>query len=138
MISMKKILASLAIVFAVMSIAGTGVLVNAQTADPCSANPKPQGCNSGIFKALGLDKLSTGGTNGIQNVIIGAGNFFVIILASASVLYLIFNAYKMVSDNGDGKGYKAGLDGVKYAIIGLVVALLAFGIVSLITSFVLK
>jgi hypothetical protein len=142
MISIKKIMSVIAIAFAVMTIAGSGTLVSSYAsniADPCDAsnpnNAKVKGqCDSGIFKLFGLDSINNGiNGGGIQGALIGIASFLISIIAIISVIYLIFNAYKMVTDNGDGKNYGAGLAGVKYAIIGLVVALLSFAIVSLVT-----
>jgi Type IV secretion system pilin len=147
MISIKKIMSVIAIAFAVMTIAGSGVISFAGNGtvtptpsakgsiDPCTDTTNA-GCSSGILKTLGLDGLT--GTGGITGAIQGVANFLVIIIASVSVIYLILGAYKMISDSGDGKGFSAGKDNVKYAILGLIVALLAFSLVSLITRFVTK
>jgi hypothetical protein len=143
MISIKKIMSVTAIAFAVMTIAGSGVLVSVNAApvnpDPCSGTNKGEvsQCSSGIFKILGLDSIDPSkGVAGIQGVIISFASALIAIIAAVSVVYLIFGAYNMVSDSGDGKGYKAGLDRVKYAIIGLVVALLSFTIVTIVSKLI--
>lgn len=134
----KKIVTSFAII-AMMFITLPAIVVNAQTGsvDPCKASSTATGCSSSIFKTLGLDKIGSG-TSGIQGAIIGLANLLVLLIASISVVYLLINAYKMMSDDGSGKSWSAGLNGVKYALGGLVIALLSFGIVSFVSGFVLK
>jgi Type IV secretion system pilin len=140
MISIKKIMSVIAIAFAVMTIMGSGVASFAGNPDltkidPCKDKAAGAGCNTSIFTTLGIDGLT--GTDGIQGAIRGAANFLVLIIASVSVIYLIFGAYKMISDSGDGAEFKKGKESVKNAIIGLIIALLAFSIISLVTRFVL-
>jgi hypothetical protein len=134
---MKKIISIFTILLASISILAGGLVPTfAQdlNVDPCKAGgASTSGCNSPILDALGLNK-GNGGLSGIQAGIANLARTLIALLAVVSVLFLIWNAYKMISDSGDGKGYKAGLDGVKYAIIGLVIALLAFGIVSIVVS----
>jgi hypothetical protein len=136
-IYMKRIISIFAIIIASIGIMSAGLVpVFAQTSfDPCTATPAPAGCSSPLFKTLGLDG-SKKGLSGIQGTILSLAGFAIGLLAAVSVLFLILNAYKMMSDNGDGKGYQAGLNGVRYALTGLIVALLSFGIVSIVTRIV--
>jgi lysylphosphatidylglycerol synthetase-like protein (DUF2156 family) len=134
MISIKKIMSVIAIAFAVMTIAGSGVLANAQIADPCAV-ATTVGCGgnfSGFFKVPDNAK----GTAGVAALIGTIGSFLIGIIAAVSVLFLILGAFDMVSDSGDGKKFANGKQRITNAIIGLVVALLAFGIISFIVNFV--
>jgi Type IV secretion system pilin len=145
MISIKKIMSVIAIAFAVMTIAGSGVYSLAQSkvppssgviADPCTGKTGLPGCDAGsgfgkIFNFTGTDAQSS-----LQSLISSVAGVLISLIAAVSVIYLILGAYKMISDSGDGKGFSAGKDNVKYAIIGLVVALLSFFIVSTIVRFV--
>jgi Type IV secretion system pilin len=143
MISIKKIMSVIAIAFAVMTIAGSGVYsFAAESIDPCRGtnSAKAIGCNSGVFDIFGAQALKDGGFgfNTIQGVLVSFASGLITIISVVSVIYLILGAYKMISDNGDGKKFSAGKDNVKYAIVGLVVALLSFFLVSTISTLVLK
>jgi hypothetical protein len=137
MISIKKIMSVIAIAFAVMTIAGSGVLVNAAPGvapvDPCSTETgkTAPGCQAGFFKNI-FDGVGAGGLTGIAAVIAQVGFFLVGVIAAVSVLFLILGAFDMVSDSGDGKKFANGKTRITNAIIGLVVALLAFAIVSVV------
>jgi hypothetical protein len=133
--NLKKILSSIAI-FAMMFLAIPAMVPTAlaQSIDPCSTSKPPAGCNNKFLDSLGLTGLT--GISGVQGAIVSLASLLVILIAAVSVIYLLLNAYKMVSDNGDGKGWGAGLAGVKYSIGGLVLALLAFGIVRFIVGFI--
>ncbi len=135
--NLKKFFASLALVVMMFATLPGFVLTTsaqANSVNPCDGGAaKPVGCDNWITR---LFPTSQSGVGGIKALIQTIGNLAVTILASISVLYLLLSAYKMISDSGDGKGWKDGLAGVKYAILGLVVALLAFGIVSFIVGFV--
>lgn len=135
----KKFFTTIAITFAILAGLTTSLvpaLAQTNAADPCNganASTKP-GCGSPLLKLFGIDQLKGGNisSNGIATFIATVAGAFVVILASLSVIYLVFNAYKMISDNGDGKKFAEGKKGVGQSIIGLVVALLSFGVVSLI------
>lgn len=142
---MKKFVIMIAMTFAILAGLTSSIVPSlAQTAgsvNPCTSTggsgTKP-GCNSPLLKLFGIDQLTSSNisSNGIASFIATVAGAFIVILASLSVIYLVFNAYKMISDSGDGKKYGEGLKGVKYAIIGLIVALLSFGIVSLIVRII--
>ena len=143
MISIKKIMSVIAIAFAVMTIAGSGMMVTsfaANALDPCDGVVKgaasaPAGCASEFFQLFNFGE-SVGPVAGIKKVIAQVGTALIGILAAVSVVFLILGAYKMVTDGGDGKGFSAGKDNVKYAIIGLVVALLSYAIISVVIRIV--
>jgi hypothetical protein len=136
MISIKKIMSVIAIAFAVMTISGSYVTASAAITDPCVGNASLPGCDKN--KGFGnIFKFGTGDTQTqLQTLISNVAGVLISLIAAVSVIYLILGAYSMISDNGDGKGYKDGLARVKYAILGLVVALLSFFIVSTIIGFV--
>ncbi|MGL4758198.1 MAG: hypothetical protein ACRCXZ_02595 [Patescibacteria group bacterium] len=131
-----KIFASIAIV-AMMFFAVPSFSVIAQKIDPCAEDATRTGCGSNVLKAFGDCAKSTPGEIAVC-YISSAASIIIAILAALSVLYLLFNAYKMMTDSGDGKNWGAGLAGVKFALGGLVIALLAFGIVSFVTNLVIK
>ena len=143
MISIKKIMSVIAIAFAVMTIAGSGMMVTsfAGTADldPCTvtdAKLKPAGCEGGFINLFKIVPNKADPLAPVKGVIANVATAFIGILAAISVLFLILGASKMMTDNGDGKGFSAGKDNIKYAIIGLVVAILSFFIISTVINII--
>lgn len=59
-------------------------------------------------------------------------NLLLALLGVVAVLFIIIGGYKMVVSNGDEKAFESGRKTVTYAIIGLVVAVLAFTIITVI------
>jgi lysylphosphatidylglycerol synthetase-like protein (DUF2156 family) len=137
MISIKKIMSVIAIAFAVMTIAGSGVYSFAQIESPCSATGASSlpGCGGdGIFK--GFFNSTAKGASAINTVIGQVGSVLIAIIASISVIFLILGAVDMITDSGDGKKFSNGKQRITNAIIGLVVALLSFGIITVILNVV--
>jgi Type IV secretion system pilin len=135
MISIKKIMSVIAIAFAVMTIAGSGVYANAQVIDPCTGN-NSAGCKGPFEKLFNITTDANNPSKGVVGLIAQVGTFLVGIIAAISVVFLILGAFDMVSDAGDGKKFATGKSRITNAIIGLVVALLAFAIISLVINFV--
>jgi hypothetical protein len=79
---------------------------------------------------IGLPQTS-GGLDGVVGKIIAIVYTVVGIL---STIWLIVGAVKYVLSGGDSAGIKSAKETITYALAGLVVALLAFGIVNFITS----
>jgi hypothetical protein len=124
-----------------MTIAGSGIysFAGASIQSPCdNAESKGlPGCTgTGLFGGLFKPAAGTTGLTAIQNTIATIGTFLIGIIAAISVIFLILGAYNMVSDNGDGKSFAAGKSRIVNAIIGLVVALLAFAIINVVISVV--
>jgi hypothetical protein len=59
-------------------------------------------------------------------------NLLLALLGVIAVLFIIIGGYRMVTSNGDEKNFEKGRKTVTYAIIGLVVAVLAFTIITVI------
>ncbi len=56
------------------------------------------------------------------------------IVGGTSVVFIIIGAIKYILSGGDSSGVKSAKETIIYAVAGLVVALLAFGIVNFITT----
>lgn len=59
-------------------------------------------------------------------------NLLLALLGIIAVLFIIIGGYKMVTSNGQEKAFESGQKTVTYAVIGLVVAVLAFTIITVI------
>ena len=122
---MKKILASLSIaasllVFPLLSFAQSTGKVN-------SIMPS---ANSAIGDGM---KVSMKGGSIIETVSLVA-NYVVGALLLLAVFYVLLAAYNYMTSGGEAEKIKKGRDYIMYAGIGVVVALLAKGIVSLVLS----
>lgn len=67
----------------------------------------------------------------IINVLLG-------FLGIISVLFIIIGGYRMVISNGSEDGFKKGRQTVLYAVIGLLVAIFAFAIISIVGQAVIN
>ena len=56
------------------------------------------------------------------------------LLGIISILFIIVGGYKMVLSNGNEKTFTEGRNTVTYAVIGLVVAILAYTIIVVVTN----
>lgn len=66
-------------------------------------------------------------------------NILLYILGSIAVIMIIIGGIRYTTSNGDSSNTKAGKDTILYAVVGLVVAILAFAIVNfVVNAFVIK
>jgi hypothetical protein len=114
------------------SLVLTSVPANAQT-DNCNkvSNKLPDFKNNCIKGLSGIK----GDANGIASIIINIANFFIIILGAVSVLFIVYGGFLYVTDDGSGTKAGNGKKIVINALIGLVVALVSFTLVSLVVGF---
>ena len=103
-----------------VTLGATGAMLMAGTA--LAVNPDAQ---QGIDQAKGN---LTDQTLGSQ--ISSITNLMITIIATVSVIMLIIGGFRYVLSGGDQKGTTAAKDTILYAIIGVVVALLAFSIMN--------
>ena len=83
--------------------------------DPCVSNPDAPGCDTGLMGML----------NTIITWVLG-------ILAFVAVVIIIYGGVRYMTSAGDSGKVKDAKNTILYGIIGLVIALLAFAIVSFI------
>lgn len=77
---------------------------------------------------LGLPTVSVGaGLSTVLNLVFTAAGLL-------SVIFIIIGGIKYVLSGGDSSGIKSAKETITYAIVGLIVTLLAFGIVNYITT----
>jgi hypothetical protein len=72
--------------------------------------------------------------NSLGELVVGLIKFLMTMLGALSVLFIIIGAVRMVVSAGNETQVKAGKSTVTWAVIGLIVALLAFTFISLVQS----
>ena len=99
------------------------ILIKAQPANVCEVFGN---CTAGI------DQYSSGGTNNAAKLILSIAYAAVYIIGAIATLFIIIGGYSMISSSGDPTKYKKGLETVKNAIVGVILAIVSFALVSVI------
>ncbi len=74
--------------------------------------------------------------NNVVSIIISIAVTLTYISAAVAVIFIVIGGFLMITSAGDNSKYKAGLDTLKNAIIGLVITVLAYTIVFIVGQFV--
>lgn len=72
----------------------------------------------------------------IVSVIISIAQYATYVIVAISILFLVYGGFLYVTDNGSGDSAKKGQKVLVNAIIGLVIAILAYTIVSVVSNLV--
>lgn len=128
---MKKYLASILVS---LSIVMGGVFVLAPASSVAAINVFEKGCQGTQGTAAGEICGSAGGGQGsgdefmpmMKNII----NAMIFVIGIIAVIMIVVGGVRYVVSNGESAQVKAAKDTVTYAVIGLVVAILAFAIVN--------
>lgn len=75
----------------------------------------------------GDDTTVEGGITDLVNVLLFA-------LGAVAVIMIIFGGFRMVTSNGNADQIKSGKNTIMYAVIGLIVAILAYAIVNFVVN----
>lgn len=120
----KKSLQSLLIV----PVLALGVSVVAPAFQPVSVNAFDQGMQDGADAAQGQDQQSDlFGSDGVFRTIT---NVLLFIIGAISVIMLIIGGIRYVVSGGDSAAVTAAKNTILYAIVGIVVAILAYALVN--------
>jgi uncharacterized membrane protein len=77
-----------------------------------------------------------GTQQGIAKLIQDVANFLIFVLAAISVLFIVYGGFLYVTDDGSGTKAGQGKKIVLQALIGLIIAVVSFTLVSLVVNFV--
>lgn len=117
---MIKKLTLLIPMIALVASAGVAPVAYAVT---CSS---PQDCAT-----QGVGTADTGSSNtSVGDIIKNIVNILLFIIGAVSVIMIVIGGLKYVVSNGDSSAVKGAKDTILYAVIGLVVALLAYAVVN--------
>ena len=106
----------------------------------CDATPNAPACQVRAGKkAAGANNDTSCGPNGDQQCTLGdrvaqVVNILLFIIGTISVIMIIIGGIRYTLSNGDASRIKSAKDTVLYAVIGLVVSLLAFVIVNFVVG----
>jgi hypothetical protein len=106
--------------------AGTAYAYDPFSKVDCSLNP--EGCKVVKTDELNKDKDTSAVKNGINTAIV--------ILGSISVLMIVIGGIKYTVSGGDSAGVQSAKNTILYAIIGIIVAVMAFAIVNAVIKFI--
>lgn len=120
--NLRKIMFSLCLLVGILAPAG---MVRADVLDPvCVNNPTATACQG---RNQTVNNNSIFGPNGILTK---AARLLAIVVGLASVIMIIVGGFQYVMSSGDPGNITNAKNTILYAIIGLLVALLAQGIIS--------
>ena len=119
--------------FGVATVATVTVGAGVAMADTCSNGPDS---NSPILSGSQCAKA-----NGTSNNLFAQGGVFqtiantlIFIVGAVAVIFLIIGGLRYVISNGDPKNVSAAKDTILYAIVGIVVAIVSFALVSFVIN----
>jgi hypothetical protein len=123
----------LACSFGVASVATVTVGAGTALADACTGTPdsnNPIAAGSACAKANGTSNnlFAQGGV--FQTI----ANTLIFIVGAVAVIFLIIGGLRYVISNGDPKNVSAAKDTILYAIVGIVVAIVSFALVSFVIN----
>ena len=117
---MKKLSAIIISVFAVVGLVALPLAV-ASTAQAQPAKSIQEGVNG-----IGGNESQPELEDGIKDIV----NVLLFILGAIAVIMIIIGGIRYTTSNGDASNIKAAKDTILYAVIGLIVAILAYAIVN--------
>ena len=129
---MKKIhyaitafLATLGIIAAPLFVAGVASAQPAASSDGNASTKITQGLNQ-----VGGQQNQTKLEDNIKTIV----NIMLFILGAIAVIMIIIGGIRYTTSNGDASNTKSAKDTILYAVVGLVVAILAYAIVNFVVS----
>lgn len=115
---MRKVIVSIGLMFGIL------FAPMALSTTVGAVNVFKETCPSGSTSAICADKNNTG-TSMIRNVI----DLLFYAIGVISVIVIIIGGIKFITADGDSSKIKSARETILYAVVGLIVALLAFAIV---------
>lgn len=89
----------------------------------------------GDFKIDPVAGMPTGGTDTLSSIIQFITTLLFVIATLLALGFLIYGGIKWITSGGDKAGVESARKTITYAIVGLVIAFLAFFIINMIGSF---
>lgn len=93
-------------------------------------------CSGASCPVIGNPESVKGDRNSLANLIIGIARFITFVVGALAVLFLVYGGILFVTDNGSGESAKKGKTILINAVIGLIIAIVAYTIVGLVGNVV--
>jgi hypothetical protein len=122
--SLQSLLMVPALALAVSAVAPVAVHAQVDCTDPTTG-----GVRGGVDCASGTENASAGGFFEEAGMFRTIVNTLLFIIGAISVIMIIFGGFKYVTSGGDSNGVTSAKNTILYAVIGLIVAVLAFAII---------
>jgi hypothetical protein len=130
---MKRLKIIIATCLVMVGIAATPLAVSAADENAGSDGNAATKISDGL-KKVGGDKNTVSLEDQIKTIV----NVMLFLLGAIAVIMIIIGGIRYATSNGDASATKAAKDTVLYAVIGLVVAILAYAIVGFIVNTAFK
>lgn len=108
--------------------------------DASAQHPKAEACKGagGVWRGSATsgecDLSKTGADTDLSAFIQRIVNILLFVIGAAAVLMIVIGGIRYVTSNGDSASTKSAKDTILYAVIGLVVAVMAYAIVNFVMS----
>lgn len=108
-----------------------------------AAEPEPKGIDNPFFQSIGKELFKTApdtpaGTNTVGGLIVLVVNVLLLIAGSIAVIFLIIGGYRYIVAHGKEEAMESAKKTMSGAIIGLIIIVLSFAIVTIITRILLQ
>jgi len=121
------------IVASFIAILGIGVILSATALPAHALNIYEGGCGSDVTgSGSGSAKTICGAKDQdkVQDIVKTVINTIIFVLGMIAVIMIVIGGVRYTTSNGDSSSVKAAKDTILYAVVGLVVAILAYAIVN--------
>ncbi len=129
---MKRFKLLLASLWVALPLFLTGVALAAETID--TSSPQASACQASNGHWDGTKCTSVTGAKDIGSVLTSVTKTLIFIVGAISVIMIIIGGLRYVLSGGDSAGVKSAKDTVLYAIVGVIVAFIAYGIVTFVIT----
>ena len=93
-------------------------------------DPLDSACNGVSDSTVCNDRQNTSNpVSGPEGIIVKAANLVLYVVGVAAVVMIIYGGIKMITSQGDPKGFSGGRDTIIAALVGVLIAILAKAIV---------
>jgi len=112
--------------------------VVSQTNDPTSTQSDNVCATFGGDESCvgGIDRFNTEGSSGVVTLVLNIATILTFISGAVAVLFIVYGGFQAITAAGDQNKYSSGLKTVQYAIVGLILAIVAYTIVAVVGGFV--
>jgi hypothetical protein len=112
-----------------LSLVGAPLLASTPTLAACAAGSKPKDCIS-----AGSNTTTAAGTPKLTDNIKTITNILLFLIGVISVIAIVIGGIRYTTSGGDSSAVNSAKDTILYAVVGIVVAILAYSIVNFVVA----